>query len=329
MDKPCFDDLVMVRSCASYKDTLDLLNISDVSYFRLVRGETNKLRQHEMVFHEADVDSIIFSILGSYKVPGWAVEFAGEIDPADQIEHVLLRIQPDYLSGFYQNKKKVPLGTYLCPGNIEDIVSFAFESNIPNLASSDREGVVDALREYFVVPEKTELILQSMRLTAVMVRGLRGNLRNSPISMLKAYDGFLQRVKGFPSIFDLTLENHIHPWDLQRVNYFKGNVAEEMIVHLLEQNIPGLSAASAPDAVVLFSRAFSEAQLGMCRYFYGIGLGKVMVRPPIVNSPIKVLQVYDSKLQSESRGSLFDVSSPVFFKPNRLNELKVVYNGTH
>ncbi len=298
-------ELILFKLHSSYETTLEAFGIKEMQFFNAC---TQFLGQLEFA-HNSLLEDAIIHALADYKPPYWK---AGS-ETLDKIAEIVFRIEDEYLQrAFLQARKgerrNMPYGYFINPFNLETVVAFGLETSLPGLSCADRDLVVTRLDEAIVKSSSKAEFLRSIGLnTALRVMG------GSPYRLLIAYDSYIQRTRGFSSIFQLNNPSHLHPWEMCASNYFQPveNV-EAMVAHVLEEQIPGLKRASREDAVNLLFRHFMRAKNGSSSYVYSIGLGSLMqyaLDGRLNSSPFEVLRVYDSYLKKTNGfASLMDLN---------------------
>ncbi|MBI2574915.1 hypothetical protein HYV82_03450 [Candidatus Woesearchaeota archaeon] len=330
-------DLILGRLSSSYEETLQTFGITEEKYFRAVQTELERARSRANLGWGSELERAVIGATAAYVPPDWVKEiannwFEGHNDTISRLEQVLFRIEPDYLINSFKERldgrrKKLPRGALQSPHNIETWIVNCLENAIPGLKWAPRYKKVgllekNAVKKRVIEAEgKAQAYLHSLGMETLMIAGLGGSLRNSPLAVLRIYDGYLRRL-GFASLFDLEQRRHMHWWDLSPQGYLQklGNI-EEVVTHTLEENIPGLRQADRETAISLFEKHVVKAEGGAERYLHSLGLKTVMnagVGGRLNGSPHELVRVYDTaRVKSDGWVSMFDQGELAYLTTQR------------
>jgi len=199
-------------------------------------------------------------------------------------------------------------GTSIHPRNIESLVYYALIFHNPRLASTDRTGVIECVKN---LPTNLNRYLYSIGLGGLMVAFEKEN-KNSPFAVLEIFDNAYQRKTGDKSLFDLNQKNHLHIWgDNFKAprSYWQNPInVEGAIYHILTENNPKLASIERAEVI----EGVKNLPTNLTRYLHSIGLGGLMINASgkeNKNSPLAVLEIFDKVYQRKTGDkSLFDLN---------------------
>lgn len=240
----------------------------------------------------------------------------------------LFEMDYDYIKQQYSRlldgkQKILDRGSLMHPKNVDRIIYCAFVTSNPDFESLKREEIIRAANNMPL--EKWSYYLE-LRLGGILAKGL-DDKKQSPLALFKRFDRVYQEKTGDESLFELSIEPHLHQWGdkfkAQRGYWKNKNNIEAAVYHSLTENIPGLGSKNRKEIVKGFNELPSGLEL--YRFFQDIQLRGVMntLKGEHINSPIQVMRVFDSVYQKITNDkSLFDTNEEYYLSFNRRNALK-------
>jgi len=193
--------------------------------------------------------------------------------------------------------------------NVEEAVYHTLTENCPELASQNREEVIEGIKG---LPSNLHDYLHSIGLVGLMQSGLGEEKKDSPLAVLEVFDVVYQRKTGDVSLFDLTQEEHLHKWGdnfYAPRSYWQNQAnVEEAVYHTLIENCPELASQKREEVI----EGIKGLPSNLGDYLRSIGLGGLMHKAfekGKEDSPLAVLEVFDGVYQRKTGDvSLFDLS---------------------
>ncbi|MFA6888359.1 MAG: hypothetical protein WC254_02580 [Candidatus Woesearchaeota archaeon] len=272
-----------------YHDVLTTFNLTQGKFWRAVDS----------------LDEIIEDMTGNNRVQ------LTQLAESSERRSNLFHMTPEYLSWQYQQARDLGRsfgrGTYSHPDNIDFLVFHAFTTKYVGLTLGDRKKVLTALRE--MPPDLTHEMVD-LKLGYVLYTLFEGFPRKALVIIDKHY----QERTGHKSLFDISEQEHMHPWEHFKVplNYWLNELnVETAVYHVLVEQCPDF--ASVQRTVVLNAlKQLKRDHSNFSVYLkQDLGLDSAMqYHFGSINSPFKMLQAFDSVYKRRTGDvSLFDLEA--------------------
>ena len=277
----------------SYPEVLEQYDIKPNQFYRAVKF---------------DLEDLIRETAGSGKktLTEIAKDYGRRLELFDMGEEFVRRQYDNVQNG---RQKRFYEGTFTHHENIEALVYYALICHNHQLASTQREELIQGLKN---LPANLQNYFNSIGLGGLMTRVFERGKIGSPLAVLEVFDRVYQKRTEDISLFNLNHPQHLHKGgrDFRTPQSYWKNPAnvEEAIYHTLIEYNPQLASTRREEVI----QGIKNLPTNLKEYFCSIGLGGLMVAAfgkGKQGSPLAVLEVFDRVYQKKTDNvSLFDLS---------------------
>ncbi len=230
-----------------YQHSLDCNNVSYSEYFWFLYKKLNSdIAENTGDWKTAQTLNEIIESRDNYKKTGEEGLFNNllEMDKPFLIERYNSLMGKNHVQ-----KKKFVDGTYFNKNNVEFIVYYALTSANPNLASHNRQEIINGIN---ALPRNLSGYFRDLKLQGLACNYLQNELKGSPLGILQIFDKYYQKKTGDKSLFDLNEKTHLHPWGDKfqaPQRYMCGELGEQAILHSVKEQYSGLNSNSREEVI--------------------------------------------------------------------------------
>jgi hypothetical protein len=207
--------------------------------------------------------------------------------------------------------RRIYTGTLVHPRNREFLAYYALVASNPLIGSNDRAEVIKGIKE---LTRNLKAYLHKVGLKGLMISMEGPGEKDSPLAVLRLFDKVYQEKTHDKSLFDLSQEEHLHPWgDVNEApqGYLKDKVRlRDAVYHRLPEQIHAFKSRDRTDLVNAINQLSNRSSDQLYDLLKMLINGK---QTGLTNgSVLELIKLFDEAYQLETKGkSLFDLNEPI------------------
>lgn len=201
---------------------------------------------------------------------------------------------------------KVPKAYWDNDNNLEYCIYHVLTDEYPILKTNNRKEIISTIKS---MPISLAKHFFDLGLSSPMSEGYNKTFNSSPFKVLEIYDKKYQELSNHPSLFDINIKDHLHPWDF-RSNMIRINKEDisTAIYHIITEKVDIKNTDSREETI----NKLNKHPINKTSYLYKIGLQKIMksaLDKEKKGNAKEVLSIFDKAYQEKTNNlSLFDTN---------------------